>query len=93
MKDPTGVINVRVALSKRLPALLTYTLPLLLCVYMYMYIHYMFTVFILTVDALRGISEEYATGFGGFGDKRATPFSLPSSNILTYQVEIPPGSR
>ena len=36
------------------------------------------------VEALNNISQKYAVGFGGFGEKRASPFALPSDDERTY---------
>ena len=36
------------------------------------------------MEALKNISQEYTVGVGGFGDKRATPFALPSDDERTY---------
>ena len=38
-----------------------------------------------TVATLSNISQEYAVAFGGFADKRAIPYSLPSQDPMTYQ--------
>ena len=41
-----------------------------------------------TVAALSNISQEYAVAFGGFADKRAIPYSLPSQDAMTYQQKM-----
>ena len=38
----------------------------------------------LTVSRLSHISEDYAVAFGGFGDKRAIPYALPSQDPRVY---------
>ena len=40
-----------------------------------------------TVSALENISSNYAVGFGSFGEKRALPFALPSSNSNVYYFD------
>ena len=36
------------------------------------------------MEALNNISEKYAVGFGGFGEKRAVPSALPNDDKRTY---------
>ena len=45
-------------------------------------------VFLFSVDALQNISDRYAIGFGGFADKRALPYALPSDDPKTYHSRV-----
>ena len=40
------------------------------------------------MEALNNISDRYAVGFGGFGEKRASPFALPSDDERAYRQSI-----
>ena len=44
--------------------------------------------FLFSVEALQNISDRYAIGFGGFADKRALPYALPSDDPKTYQARV-----